>query len=44
MRFRTDREYLALSRESIVDGLKRIDEFNDDYNNRSILHLSEIFK
>ena len=30
MRFRTDQEYLALSRETIVGGLKRIDEFNDD--------------
>ncbi|XP_065664548.1 uncharacterized protein LOC136086194 [Hydra vulgaris] len=44
MRFRTDQEYLDLSRETIVDSLKRIDEFNDDYDNRSVLHLREIFK
>ncbi|XP_065661972.1 uncharacterized protein LOC136084831 [Hydra vulgaris] len=44
MRFRTDQEYLDLSRETIVDSLKRIDEFNDDYDNRSVLHLREILK
>ncbi|XP_047122498.1 uncharacterized protein LOC105847932 [Hydra vulgaris] len=44
MRLATDQEYLALSRETIIDGLKRIDEFNDDYENRSVLHLRETFK
>ncbi|XP_047134481.1 uncharacterized protein LOC101239424 [Hydra vulgaris] len=44
MRLTTDQEYLALSRETIIDGLKRIDEFNDDYENRSVLHLRETFK
>ncbi|XP_047129004.2 uncharacterized protein LOC124809199 [Hydra vulgaris] len=44
MRLTTDQEYLALSRETIIDGLKRIGEFNDDYENRSVLHLRETFK